>query len=114
MKDSRKSVRVDAQLFVSYDLFDKNGQVVQAGMALSKDLSKTGVQVRERSSFELDSSIQIHLAVGDEVVNVEGKVRHVEKVDENNYRIGIEFTQIDEEILKKLAKHYPEIKVKDS
>jgi len=109
MKESRKSIRVDAQLFVSYDVLDKKGQVVQAGMALSKDLSKKGVQMQERSSFPLDTNIQIHLAVGDEVIDVNGKVRHVKKIDEENYRIGIEFTQIDEEILEKLSQQYPEI-----
>ena len=80
-----------------------------SGMALSKDLSKTGVQMRERTSFPVDSAIQINLAVGDEVLKVKGKVRHVEKVDESNFRIGIEFGSIGKEILQKLSKHYPGI-----
>jgi c-di-GMP-binding flagellar brake protein YcgR len=109
MKEDRKSVRVDAQLFISYDILDEKGEVVTAGMALSKDLSKTGVQIRERTSFPVDSLVQINLAVGDEVVKVKGKVRHVEKVDESNYRIGIEFGTIEKATLKKLSEHYPEI-----
>lgn len=109
MKESRKSIRVDAQLFISYDVLDKKGQVVQAGMALSKDLSKKGVQMQERSSFPLDTNIQIHLAVGNEVIDVNGKVRNVKKIDEKSYRIGIEFSQIDEELLEKLSQQYPDI-----
>jgi len=43
------------------------------------------------------------------VVDVNGMIRHVEKADENTYRIGIEFTEIPDEILKRLAEKYPEI-----
>jgi len=109
MKELRKSIRVDAQLFISYDILDENGKVVQAGMALSEDLSKSGVKLKDRSQIPLDRSIQIHLAVGDEVIDLSGKVRHVQKVSGSNYHIGVEFQELDEEILKRLMRFYPDI-----
>lgn len=108
-KEARKSVRVNAQLFISYDILDKEGKVVQAGMALSEDLSRSGVKIKDRSQLPVDTSVKVHLAVGDEVIDLDGKVRHVEKVSENNYHIGVEFSDVDTALLKKLAKNYPEI-----
>jgi len=109
MKELRKSIRVDAQLFISYDVLDEKGKVVQAGMALSEDLSQSGVKIKDRSTFPIDTSIQIHLAVGDEVVDLTGRVRHVQKVSGSNYHIGVEFQELDENILKKLIEFYPNI-----
>jgi c-di-GMP-binding flagellar brake protein YcgR len=109
MKDHRKSVRVDANLFISYDILNRDGDVVQAGMALSEDISQKGVKIKDRSTLPVDTSIIIHLAVGDEVVDLSGKVRHVQKVTGNNYQIGVEFEHIDREMLEKMVKYYPEI-----
>lgn len=109
MKELRKSIRVDAQLFISYDILDKEGKVVQAGMALSEDLSRSGVKIKDRSTLPEDTSIQIHLAVGEEVVNLAGQVKHVHKGKGDNFHIGVEFAEIDEEILKKIALYYPDI-----
>ena len=109
MKESRNSIRVDAQLFISYDILDKEGKVVQAGMALSEDLSRSGVKIKDRSQLPVDTSVKIHLAVGEEVIDLTGKVRHVKKVGGSNYHIGVEFSEVDAELVKRLAKFYPEI-----
>jgi c-di-GMP-binding flagellar brake protein YcgR len=109
MKESRKSIRVDAQLFISYDILDDKGKVVQAGMALSEDLSQSGVRIKDRSTFPIDTSIQIHLAVGEEVIDLSGTVRHVQKVSGSNYHIGVEFQELDEDTMMKLIQFYPNI-----
>ncbi len=109
MKELRKSVRVDAQLFISYDILDHEGRVVQAGMALSEDLSREGVKIKDKSTLPVDTPIKIHLAAGDEVVDITGQVRHIQKMSGNNYHIGIEFVQIEDDDLKKLLRVYPGI-----
>lgn len=109
MKDSRKSVRVDAQLFISYDIMDTEGRVVQSGMALSEDLGRKGVKIREKNTLPVNTPIKIHLALGDEVLHVTGQVKHIEKIDEENYEIGVEFTEIGEEEVKQMKKMYPDI-----
>ncbi len=109
MENLRESFRVDAQHFISYDIYDEDGKVILSGMALSRDLSRKGVQMEDRVAFPLNARIRLHLAVGDEVVDVEGNVRHVEKIDEDKYHIGIEFVEIREEVIRKIGKFYPEI-----
>lgn len=109
MKDFRKSSRVDAQLFISYDLLDEKEQVTQSGMALSRDLSRKGVRMEDRTPYPVDAHIRLHLAVGDEVVDIDGQVRHVEKESENKYHIGIEFSQLKKELIERVAEFYPDI-----
>jgi c-di-GMP-binding flagellar brake protein YcgR len=109
MENLRKSSRVEAQHFISYDLKDEKGETVLSGMALSRDLSQKGVQMQDRTAFPQDAAIQIHIAVGNEVVDIDGRVRHIEKMEDNEYRIGIEFVHIDSAKLEKLARFYPEI-----
>jgi hypothetical protein len=110
MKDTRKSARVDAQLFISYDVIDESGRVTYSGMALSRDLSRKGVLIEERMSFPVDSKVQMHLGVGEDVVHVDGHIRHIEEVSENMFHIGIEFQQLSTETLNALSQFYPEIK----
>ena len=97
-------------MFISYDVIDESGRVTYSGMALSRDLSRKGVLIEERMSFPVDSKIQMHLGVGEDVVHVDGYIRHIEEVSENMFHIGIEFQQLNSETLHALAQFYPEIK----
>jgi hypothetical protein len=88
--------------------------VVQAGLDLSEDISRKGVKIKERSAVPVDTSIIIHLAVGEEIIDLSGKVRHVQKVTGSNYHIGVEFEQIDKDMLDKMIKYYPDIVKKEN
>lgn len=109
MAESRKSSRVEAQHFISYDVLDSSGSIILSGMALSLDLSKKGVQLETRQEFPEDALVRLHLAVGEDIVDVDGKIRHMEKVNENVYHIGVEFLEIEEERLQRIGRHYPDI-----
>lgn len=109
MKDTRKSSRVDAQLFISYDIMDESGQISYSGMALSRDLSRKGVLMEERTSFPENSKIQLHLALGQDVIDIDGQIRHVEEITENTYHIGVEFLEMSPDMIEKISKFYPQI-----
>ncbi len=53
--------------------------------------------------------MNIHIAVGEDVVHLIGKVKHSEKVDEDKYQIGIHFEDMTEEKAEKIAHFYPDI-----
>jgi hypothetical protein len=78
-------------------------------MALSEDISRKGVKIKDRGTLPVDTTVIIHLAVGNEVIDLSGKVRHVQKVTGSNYQIGVEFEHIDQEMLDKMVKYYPDI-----
>lgn len=109
MEDLRKSERVEAQHFISYDVLDEKNQILYSGLALSLDLSRKGVQLEDRIEFPVNSKVRLHLALADEIVDVEGKIRHIEPVEEEKFHIGIEFVEMEDELVTKIAKTYPNI-----
>jgi hypothetical protein len=109
MEDLRKSSRVEAHHFISIDLLDENERVIRSGMALSRNLSRTGVQIEDRQPFPMNATVRLHLALADEIVDVTGIVRHVEEVSENEYHIGIEFAEIDDDVMHQVKKAYPNL-----
>jgi len=108
-KDNRKSKRVEAKHFISYDLLNSEGGVVENGMALSLDLSREGVLIENRSDLDENALVIIHIAVGEDVVHLKGKVRHSEKLEEGKIQIGIHFEDMTDEEAEKIASFYPDI-----
>jgi hypothetical protein len=111
MKESehRKSERIEAQHFISYDLLDSDGKISENGMALSLDLSREGVLIENRVEFPPNSNLNIHIAVGDDIVHLKGTVRHSSKIEDQKFHIGIHFEDMTDEKAEKLARFYPEI-----
>lgn len=105
--DLRKSSRVPAQHFISYDVLGENGEITLSGMGLSRDLSRTGVQLEDRHALPTGSNILLHLAVEDRIIDLNGVVRHVEKLDENRFTVGVEFLDIGEKVLQEIGQFYP-------
>ena len=105
----RKSTRLESDQFISYRLYDSNGRICDEGMAKTRDISRTGVAVENRSAFEVGSKIELTIALSEDLVKTEGVVRNVEKIDDSTYHVGIEFTKITDNEIKELAKEFPEI-----
>lgn len=108
-KDHRKSKRVEAKHFISYDLLNSKGEIVNSGMALSLDLSREGVLIENRSDLSKDELVMIHIAVGNDVVHLRGQVRHSKKMEGKGFQIGIHFEDMTDEKADKIASFYPDI-----
>jgi hypothetical protein len=106
---SRKGVRIESEQFISYKLYDAKNRICDEGMALAKDISRTGVAVENRKKFEIGARADLTIALSDDLVQVEGIVRNVSQIDEKNFMIGIEFTKITDDQIKRLKKDFPEI-----
>ena len=109
-EQKRKEVRIQSEQFISYKLFDKDDKVCGEGMGVARDVSKTGVALENRHSMELGARIELTIAMTDDVIQADGTVRNVNALDENAYLIGIEFKNISNEEIEKLAKEFPSIK----
>jgi hypothetical protein len=108
-KDNRKSKRVKAKHFISYDLINPKGEIVENGMALSLDLSREGVLLETRTGLSKNDTVTIHIAVGEDVVHLTGKVKHTEKIEEAKFQMGIHFEDMTDEKAQKIASFYPDI-----
>ena len=106
--DDRKSNRLESDQFISYRLYDSENRVCDEGMAKTKNISRTGVAVENRTSMEVGSKVDLTLALSEDVVKIKGVVRNSEKTDDV-YNVGIEFSDISEEQLSKISKEFPEL-----
>lgn len=107
--DNRKSKRIEATHFISYDLLNEKGEIVESGMALSLDLSREGVLLENRTGFSENDTVIIHIAVGEDVVHLRGRVRHTKQVEDSKFQIGIHFEDMTDEKAQKIATFYPDI-----
>lgn len=109
MSELRESSRIDAQHFISFDIIDESGEKIANGMGVSSDLSSKGVRLECREAIEPETHLLLHIAVGDEVLPVRGVVRHMEKLAEGKYNVGVLFEELPEVSIRKLATNYPEL-----
>lgn len=105
----RKSVRIESDQFISFKVYDGENRVCDEGMALAKDVSKTGVLLENRTGFEVGAKVDLAVALTEEILNVKGIVRNTKILNENTHQIGIEFTEITEDEISKLASEFPNI-----
>jgi hypothetical protein len=108
-ESNRKGVRIESEQFISYKLYDSKNRICDEGMALAKDISRTGVAVENRKEFEIGSRAELTLALSADLIQIEGIVRNVNKIDEKKYLIGLEFTKITDDQIAKLKKEFPTI-----
>jgi c-di-GMP-binding flagellar brake protein YcgR len=107
----RKSTRLDSDQFISYRLFDSEGNISDEGMAKTKDISRSGVAIENRRSFDLDSKVELTIALSDELIKTEAVVRNVKELDNNQFLIGLEFVSLSTQSFEKLKSEFPNIVV---
>ena len=108
-EEKRKSTRIESDQFISFKVYDGQNRVCNEGMALAKDISKTGVLLENRLGFDVGASVDLAIALTEEILNVKGIVRNSQLLSENTYQIGIEFLEITEDEIAKLASDFPNI-----
>ena len=107
----RKSTRLESDLFISYRLFDANDRVCEEGMAKTRDISKNGVALENRTEFEIGSKVELAIALSEELVKANAVVRNIKKMSESAFLMGLEFTTLSDEDFDKLRAEFPEISI---
>ncbi len=105
----RQSTRLESDLFISYRLFDANDRVCEEGMAKTRDISKSGVALENRTDFEVGSRVELTIALSEELVKADAVVRNSKTLSNNNFLMGLEFTTLSDDDFDKLRAEFPEI-----
>ena len=108
-EEKRKTVRIESDQFISFKVYDEQNRVFNEGMALAKDISKSGVLLENRIGFDIGAKVDLAIALTEELLNVKGIVRNCQLLNENTYQIGIEFLEISEDEVTKLVSDFPNI-----
>ena len=109
MKEKRASARLDAENLLAYNLYDIEGRPFDGGMVKTLDISKAGISILSKSEMTPGFKIELTIGVGDDIVKTTGIIRNNKELNDGNVQIGIQFENIPEEDIKKIAKVYPEI-----
>jgi len=107
--EGRSASRIDTRNFVSYRLLNEDGAVLNEGMILSRDLSRTGISLEADFEFQIGAQVQLTIGIGNELVRVKGIVRNSVSVAGGKFQSGVEFDFLSDEDLNKISLLYPEV-----
>ncbi|MBD3224877.1 MAG: hypothetical protein GF313_09115 [Caldithrix sp.] len=107
--EGRGAKRLDSENLVFYRQLDSEGNVQNEGMVKTIDLSKSGMALEFDHDVENDTHLEVHIGVGEEVVETNTIVRNVKKVNDELFIVGVEFKYLSDEDLNKLAMANPDI-----
>lgn len=105
----RKSTRLDSDQFISYRLYDSEGNICDEGMAKTRDISRSGVAIENRRAFELGAKVELTIALSEELIKADASVRNVKELSDDLYLVGLEFDALSNEDFDKLKKEFPNI-----
>ena len=95
-KELRKSARVKSLNLLDYVMLDINGKPVQRGMARTLNVSEVGLLLETHVPLALDQGVIITIELDEDLVELKGRVVHAGPSEEQKFRAGVEFLEIDE------------------
>jgi len=109
-QDRRKDFRVKWQN-LSYVCTGEKGVITNEGMGRTLDVSESGILLETPFFIDANQSLFLTIAVGEEIVNILGIVKHSRPGKEGMFETGVEFIETkdsDLEVLKKYIKLFKE------
>ena len=101
-EERRRHPRVKSLYLVSY--VSKEGEVEKSGVSMARtiNVSQIGVGVEVYEPVEVDTLMEMEIAVKEDIFPVQGKVIHSQKKPDGHWVIGIAFDEVQEELVKAL------------
>ena len=95
MTNKRRYERVDA-IHLSYICIDEAGNVIHEGMGRTLNVSETGILLETTFATEPGQTLNVTLAIGEDLLDVNGEVVRAEEKDEVCHT-GVEFRDLSED-----------------
>ncbi len=95
-QERRIDPRIKTLTLVQVSRFDEEGFRADLATGRTLDLSSGGLRLELYHPLPLRSVVGLTLALGNELVQVRGKVVYLEEIDEFRCAMGIEFTDLDD------------------
>ena len=101
-QERRRHPRVKSLYLVSY--VSKEGEVQKSGISMARTLnvSQVGVGVEVYEPVEVDTLMEMDIAVKERIFPVRGKVIHSQRKPDGHWVMGIAFDEVQEELIKAL------------
>ena len=100
-KEKRKHVRIDS-LNLSYLVVDEDNKPIKQGMGRTLNVSESGLLLETHFPIEMGLVISLTIGLEDDMMEIKGKVVYSKVNTEGKFETGIEFSDQDETMLKKI------------
>lgn len=107
-EEHRRSPRIDS-LNLSYVCVDDQGAVLEQSMGRTLNVSDSGLCLETHFKTEPSYNLVLTIALGDEVVDLKGKVAYCRAGEGDTFETGVEFVEMDaaaKEVYQKYVKHF--------
>ena len=96
-ENRRREPRVRSLNLVAYAGKGRERQTTPISMGKTLDLSPSGVRLQVETGIEKGDLLEIEIGAGEEFVQAEARVVHIELVEGGLFEAGAEFTSLSEE-----------------
>ena len=110
-ENKRKNIRIDS-LNLSYVCIDENSVVQKQTMGRTLNIAETGVLLETHTPIALKSTVLLTIGLGDDLINIRGKVVHYIEKNDGKFKTGIQFFESDENTIQILKKFINDLKNK--
>ncbi len=90
-KEKRKFPRIETSNLVTYVTEDEQGNELSQGIAMTRDISPSGVLIETFQSIKSEYIWLSTLDLADNLIEIKGKVIYCRKIEEKKYEAGISF-----------------------
>ncbi|RMH17414.1 MAG: hypothetical protein D6696_15805 [Acidobacteria bacterium] len=101
-EERRRGVRIKKIQLVQISRFDEEGFHADLATGRTLNLSRGGMRLELGHSLPLRSLVNVSVALGDEILELTGKVIYLEVIDDERNAMGIAFTDLAPEVQRKL------------
>ncbi len=103
--NKRNHPRIDSLNLISYVCIDEDNNSVTQGIGRTLNVSEGGILLETHVQMDSHHTLSLKIGFEDELVDINGKVTFSRSGVEGDFETGIQFFEIDENILKKLKQY---------
>lgn len=94
--DERESKREESINIVDYVLLGEDGEPESSGMGRTLNVGDRGILLETSTPLKEQRILLVTLGLENDMIELKGKITYIETSEENKFRSGIEFMEIDD------------------
>ena len=95
-EDRRTHPRIDRIQLAQMSRFDEDGNRADLATGRTLNISRGGIRLELHHTLPLRSRLKLSLVLGEEILDVDGKVTYLEAIDDERVAMGIAFIDLPE------------------
>ena len=103
IEEKRSYPRLKRLYLISYINKEGDRQISPVSMGRTIDISQAGARLEVFQQIQPESHVEMEIAIDESILSVQGKVVHSKETDDKVYVIGIQFNELQAELVKRAS-----------